>query len=341
MMPPMKYRHISQAGIAFAREQGGLAAPDREVGVHARAVIFLDRLGHEGGRLAIGMRDLMHDVLVDLHAVGGLRQRAEGQAQLVLRGCDLVVMLVAGQAHFEHRRDHLAADVDRRVDRRDGEIAALGARTVAEVAAFILAAGVGRQLDIVDLEVRLGVVRVELHVVEHEEFGFRADVYGVADARGLQIRLGALGGRARIAGVEFAGRGFDDVAEHDQHRGGRERIGVDRVEIGLQDHVRLVDRLPALDRGAVEHQAVGEFIFAHHAGDHGEVLPLALGVGEAQIDPLDLLVLDLVQDVVGGRHGKPFALVMTRPGPEGCCVAGVPITQIVAPRQMTKMSDGD
>ena len=82
---------------------------------------------------------MWHDILVDLHAVGGLDQRAEGQAELVLRGGDLVVVLVAGQAHFEHGRDHLAADVDGAVDRRDREIAALGARTVAEVAALIFA----------------------------------------------------------------------------------------------------------------------------------------------------------------------------------------------------------
>jgi hypothetical protein len=92
----------------------------------------------------------MHDVLVDLHAVGGLHQRAEGQAQFVLGAGDFVVVLVAGQAHFQHGRDHLAADVDRAVDRRDREVAALGARTVGHVAAFIFLAGIGRQFDVVD-----------------------------------------------------------------------------------------------------------------------------------------------------------------------------------------------
>ena len=58
------------------------------------------------------MGDHVHDVLVDLHAVGGFDQRAEGQAEFVLRGGDFVVVLVAGQAHLDHRRDHLAADVD-------------------------------------------------------------------------------------------------------------------------------------------------------------------------------------------------------------------------------------
>ena len=100
----------------------------------------------------------------------------------MLRGGDLVVVLVARQAHLEHGRDHLAADVDRAVDRGDREVAALGARTVAEVAAVVFAAGVGRQLDVVDLEARAGVAVLEADVVEHEELGFGADVDGVADA---------------------------------------------------------------------------------------------------------------------------------------------------------------
>src|SRR3546814_13233367 len=101
------------------------------------AVVVLDRLRHEGRGLAIGVRDLMHDIFVDLHAVGGFGERAEGQAELVLRRGDLMVVLVAGQAHFEHRRDHLGTDVDRAVDRRDREIAALGARAVGGGAALI------------------------------------------------------------------------------------------------------------------------------------------------------------------------------------------------------------
>ena len=59
-------------------------------------------------------------------------------------GGDLMVVLVARQAHLEHGRDHLATDVDGAVDRSDGEVAALGARPVGEVAALIFAAGVGR-----------------------------------------------------------------------------------------------------------------------------------------------------------------------------------------------------
>jgi hypothetical protein len=64
--------HVGQAGIAVAGEQRLALFPDRDVGVHARTVVLHDRLGHEGRGLAIGMGDLLDDVLVDLHAVGGL-----------------------------------------------------------------------------------------------------------------------------------------------------------------------------------------------------------------------------------------------------------------------------
>ncbi len=238
----------------------------------------------------------MDDIFVDLHPVGGLDQRAVGQAELVLRGGDLVMVLVHRQAHFEHGRDHLAADVHRAVDRGDGEIAALGAGPVRKVAAVIFAAGVGRQLDVVDAEAARVVIVLEADVVEHEELGFGPDVDGVARAAGLEIGFGAGRGGARVAAVKLAGRRLDDVAEQDHHRGRRERIDVGGVEVGLEDHVGFVDRLPPGDRAAVEHQAVGQGIVVDHARGHGQMLPLALGIGEAEVDPVDLLVLDPRKD---------------------------------------------
>ena len=147
------------------------------------------------------------------------------------------------------------------------------------------------------ISIAAGVVAVlEADVVEHEELGFRADEDGVADAGLLEIGFGAGRGRARIAAVKLAGRGLDDVAEQDQHRSRAERIDIGGVEVGLQDHVELVDRLPAGDRASVEHEAVGQHVLVDHARRHGQVLPLALGIGEAEVDPVDLLVLDPRKD---------------------------------------------
>src|SRR3546814_7327615 len=70
-----------------------------------------------------------------------------------------------------------------------------------------------------------------------EELRFRSDINGVAEASGLHIGFSALGGRARIASVKFASAGFDNIADEDQHRRCAERIDIDGVQIGLQDHV--------------------------------------------------------------------------------------------------------
>ena len=209
------------------------------------------------------------------------------------------MVLVHRQAELQQDRGHLGADIDGAVDRRDREIAALGARPVAHVAAFIFAAGVARQLDVVELVIAGRIAVLEPDVVEHEELGLGADIDGVADAGRLDIGLGALGDRARIAPVKLARARIDDVADQDQHRRGGEGVVIDGVEVRLQDHVGLVDHFPALDRGAVEHEAVGQIVLVDDAGAHRQVLPLALGVGEAQVDPLDFLVLDHLQDLVG------------------------------------------
>jgi hypothetical protein len=91
-------------------------------------------------------------ILVDLHVVGQRDHRAELDAELVLGGGDLVVMLLDDHAHLGHHRQHLGADVLRAVDRRHREVAALDARTVAEVAHLVVGPRVGRQLGAVQLE---------------------------------------------------------------------------------------------------------------------------------------------------------------------------------------------
>jgi hypothetical protein len=59
---------------------------------------------------------------------------------------------------------------------------------------------------------------------------------------------------------------------------------VGRVRIGHQHHVGLVDRLPAGDRGAVEHRAFFEEVLVDHGLVEGHVLQLAARVGEAEVD---------------------------------------------------------
>ena len=57
-------------------------------------------------------------------------------------------------------------------------------------------------------------------------------------ARAAQERLGAQGGRARVALVAQAGAGLRAVAEQDQRRLGGERVGERVGEVGPQQEVR-------------------------------------------------------------------------------------------------------
>ena len=72
--------------------------------------------------------------------------------------------------------------------------------------------------------------------------------------------------------------------------------------IGHQHHVGLVDALPAGDRRAVEHLAVVEKARVDRVRRHGDVLLLAARVREAQVDELDLLLLQHAEDFSGRRH---------------------------------------
>ncbi len=261
--------------------------------VHTRTVVAVQRLRHEGSGLAVGVGDVVHAVLQGLHFVGLGDQGVEQHADLVLAGSrHFVVVNFDLQAHLFQCVAHGGTDFVVVVDRRYREVAALDARTVTFVAAFEITVGVPGSLLGEDLEHRAGDVRLELHFVEYEEFRLRTDEHLVADAGGLEVFLGAAGDGARVAIVALHGARLDDVADQDQGRLFGERIEHGGGVIGHQDHVGGFDAFPAGDGGAIEHLAVLEEIVVRIACRHGDVLLLALGVGEAQINQLHIVIFD-------------------------------------------------
>ena len=102
---------------------------------------------------------------------------------------------------------------------------------------------------------------------------------------------------ARVARVGLAGDRVVDEEVHDQGLGDAERVEVRRRRVREQRHVRLVDRLEAADRGAVEGQTVVEDRLVERGDGHGEVLHDARQVTETDVDHLDALVLDVLQQL--------------------------------------------
>jgi hypothetical protein len=185
-----------------------------------------------------------------------------------------------------------------RVDRRYGEVAALDARAVPDVAVLEGVLGYPGRLLGVDRIAGAGHVGMPLDVVKDEELGLRSEERRVTDARGLEVLLGAQGHGARIALVALHRGRLDDVAAQDHGRVVGERVQHRGAVIGHEDHVRLVDALPAGDGGAVEHLAAVEEVLVDLARGNGDVLFLAAAVGEAQVYPARFAFLDQVQSLL-------------------------------------------
>jgi len=242
------------------------------------------------------MGDILDAVFINLHLVGHGGQRAELGAELVLGLRDLVVMLLDRQAHLAHGGEHLGAQIALAIHGRHGEVPALHAGAVAHIAFRIVLHVGARPLDRIELIGAEIAARAEFHAVEDEEFRLGADKGGIADTGGFQIILGLLGGGAGVSRIALAGGGFDDVAEQDEARLGREGVQHRRLQIRLEDHVGFVDRLPAGDGGAVEHEAMLQRVLIHGADILRGMLPFAPGVGESQIHVLNPVFLDEVEN---------------------------------------------
>ena len=295
-------RDVRKSRVALAGEDVLAALLQRLVHVHAAAVVADERLRHEGERLAVAVRDVPQRVLEDLDLVALLRQRVRSDVDLALAaGAHLVVVHLDLEAEFLAGLAHGRAQVLETVDRRHREVAALHARAMAEVAVFVGRAGIPGALHRVD-DVAAAVQLVgPAHAVEDEELVLGAEQAGVGDPGGLEVGLGALRERARVAVVALHRRRLDDIAAQQQRRLLEERIDHRRRRIRHQDHVGLVDALPTGDGRAVEHLAVDEEVLVDHAGRDGDVLLLAARVREAQVAVRNLFLFDQLYDI-SRRH---------------------------------------
>ncbi len=73
------------------------------------------------------------------------------------------------------------------------------------------------------------------------------------------------------------------------------------VRVRHQDHIGLVDTLPADDRRAVEHLAVVQQFIIYRGGGQRQVLLLAQRVGEPQINEFDFFIPDFLEEVMGAH----------------------------------------
>ena len=245
----------------------------RLVDVHAGAVLAEERLRHEGRVPAVFHRVLLDDDAVGHAVVGHLERVLVAHVDLVLGGADLVVGVLDVDAHLLQRQDRLAAHVGAGVERGQVEVAAL----VEHLRHAVLGLG-GAEVEVLELG---------------------PDVVGV-EAELLGPLQGALQDPARVALVGLAA-GHADVAEHP--RDGVLFLGapgqqLEGRRIRHRDHVRLLDRVEARDRGPVEAHAAVEGVLELGGVDR-EALQLAEHVREPEPHEADVVLLDHLDDVSG------------------------------------------
>ena len=304
-VPP---RVIGELAVAALVEEQRLAVlPQRVVTVHARTVVAEDRLGHESGRLAPAPGLILHDVLEFHHVIAGGQEGGETVVDLLLTsGADLVVGAFDLQPRLQTGAHHGVTDVGHLVGGGDREVAALELRLVALIAALLAAAGVPRRLVRVDGVTGGGRGGLVLHGVEEVEFRLSPDVTGVGDTGGSQVVLSLGGDRSGVAGEPLVRERVHDREVDDQGLLLAERVEEGCGDVGDELHVGFVDRCEPADRGAVEHQTVGQGVLLESDHRDREVLHDARQVAEADVDECDPLLLNVGEGL--GRvleHGAP------------------------------------
>src|SRR5258705_521451 len=176
-------------------------------------------------------------------------------------------------------------------------------------AANLLGAIDGRLVEVAAVIVRDGgrlTVRIQL---KDEELGLDPCHHLVAEPLGFRDL--ALQRLARAPGERRPIR-IVDVADHPGDLAGAVAVREhpERLEVGPQHHVRLLDPHEALDRRAVEHDVALERLFELALG-YLDVLVDAEDVGELEPERAYVLLLGNVEDfafgwhgVMGGRGGK-------------------------------------
>jgi hypothetical protein len=242
------------------------------------------------------VRDIVHAVLQDLDFVGLLGQGIRTDTDFTLTGGgNFVVMDLHHQAHFGHRIAHGGAQVVQGVHRRDGEVAALDPGAMAAVAGREVVLGSPCGFFGHDLVKGPAHAGAPLHFVEDEKLGLGPEQHRIRNAGRTHVFLRAVGDGTRIAVVALHREGLEDIAADDDSRIIGERVQNRGVVVGHQHHVGLVDAFPAGDRRAVEHLATLEEAVVDLGGGERNVVLLALGIRETQIDPARVTFFDQLQ----------------------------------------------
>ncbi len=128
--------------------------------------------------------------------------------------------------------------------------------------------------------------------IKNEKFRFRTEKGRVGYAGRLQVRLRTFCQGTRAAFVALHGGRLQYVTTQIQGRFIIERIHHCRFRVRHQQHIRLIDPLPAGNGRTVKHLAVFEKLVCDGINRHGYMLFLASRITEPQVNKTHLMLFD-------------------------------------------------
>ena len=288
---------LGQVGVAVVIGEDGLSVLQQQhVDMHAGAGLAVDRLGHEGGALAVLQGHVADDILDHHGVVGQLGHLVQLGLDLVLAGgADLGVVVVDLNAHVLHHQAHLASGLVAGVEGLGDVVVLLlgdddALALVVAVPVGLL--GVHGGADVVGGDFPAGVV-------EQIELELGQDQHGIGHAGLLHIVLSSpndipgILGQGPVLGI------VDDhgVAGHGQGGHGAEGVDDGGVGVGDEDHVALLHHGVAVVTG-IEADAVLHSLLGKVPGRDGDMAVGTVDVHHLEVHHLDAVVGDHGQNVL-------------------------------------------
>ncbi len=240
---------VAQPRITATGKQRLATLPQGNVCVHSRAVVAIERFGHERDRLAMFGRHVFDDVLVQAHAVGDGHQIVKTQVDFRLAGGgDFVMLRLDIESTVDHRHHHLVAQIHQLIGGGDGKVAFLMPQLVAQIRApalrTIVRAAVPLGFVAVNEKVTMLRCLIEANIIEHKELRLGSNVARVGHAGASEIIDRFAGDITGIAGVILASNRILDIADHAERCDLGEWIDERRFGLRHEQHVAFIDRLP-------------------------------------------------------------------------------------------------
>ncbi len=227
--------------------------PDRLVNVHTVTVVIVDRLRHECRSFTVKVCNHFYDIFVLLYVVCSSDDVPEDNTDFTLSLCHFVVSENNFKAYLFKKEHHFRSEVYHRVSRHDREVTTFDSWSVTHVSDIVILSSICPVTFICFYFERLVVVVVvDLHIIKDEELIFRTEVCSITDTLLFKVLKCFFRDRSWTFCIQLIFIDVVNITDDNNSRISGEWIHKCCRDVRLEQHVRLVDRLPVFDGRPVE-----------------------------------------------------------------------------------------